>query len=195
MSHYAGSSRKSQASGETEAPKEGSQDANDGLVKDDVQAKWRSGVYQFFDPDVKVLIDNKKALYQWFKCALPGGCKKAKGKQGVRRFQTKANGDPHTDRSSTSNLKKHADGCWGKDVVEGRLRGAANSSAPCEWSIFSAFARSGQRPVIVSSRVHTESEMRAHIVHWVAEANRPIKIVEDHELKELLGAGKPVAIQ
>lgn len=31
----------------------------------------------------------------------------------------------------------------------------------------------------------------AHIVRWLAEANRPFKIMEDRELKEMLLAGRP----
>jgi hypothetical protein len=31
----------------------------------------------------------------------------------------------------------------------------------------------------------------AHIVRWLAEANRPFRIMEDRELKEMLLAGRP----
>lgn len=31
----------------------------------------------------------------------------------------------------------------------------------------------------------------AHFVRWIAEANRAVKVVEDRELKELMGAGRP----
>ncbi|KAJ7190630.1 hypothetical protein GGX14DRAFT_382010 [Mycena pura] len=113
------------------------------------------------------------------------------GFKGVRRFQTKLNGQPHSDRSSTSNLKKHAEGCWGKEVVAARLKGLKDASASREGSIFAAFARADQRPIKVTHRAHTEPEFRAHFVRWIAEANRPVRIVEDRELKELLGAGRP----
>jgi hypothetical protein len=33
--------------------------------------------------------------------------------------------------------------------------------------------------------------LSAHIVHWLAEANRPFKIMEDRELREILLAGRP----
>ncbi|KAJ7210740.1 hypothetical protein GGX14DRAFT_363232, partial [Mycena pura] len=101
------------------------------------------------------------------------GCKKKSGFKGVRRFQTTVKGDPHSDRSSTSNLKKHADGCWGKDVVKARLKG--DSDAPRNGNIFSSFARAGQRPVKVTHRAHTEPEARyAHF-----------------SILELMGAGRP----
>ncbi|KAJ7689074.1 hypothetical protein B0H14DRAFT_2652938 [Mycena olivaceomarginata] len=51
------------------------------------------------------------------------------------RYQTKVNGDPHSDGSSTSNLKKHAKHCWGSNVVEARLKGVA-ADATRDGSIF-----------------------------------------------------------
>ncbi|KAF8183283.1 hypothetical protein K438DRAFT_1599848, partial [Mycena galopus ATCC 62051] len=62
--------------------------------------------------------------------------------------------------SSTSNLKKHADTCWGKDVVKARLKGAADAASR-DGNIFSAFARVGQRPVKVTHRAHTEELLEA----------------------------------
>ncbi|KAJ7831097.1 hypothetical protein B0H13DRAFT_1579474, partial [Mycena leptocephala] len=63
------------------------------------------------------------------------------------------------DRSSTSNLKKHAEGCWGKNVVKSRLAGVT-TDASRDGNIFSSFARTGQRPVKVSHRTHTQPEFR-----------------------------------
>ncbi|KAF8173556.1 hypothetical protein K438DRAFT_1610677, partial [Mycena galopus ATCC 62051] len=95
------------------------------------------------------------------------------------------------DRSSTSNLKKHAESCWGQDAVRARIQGASDPATLQGGSIFASFARAGQRPVNITHRAHTDVEARAHIVRWIAEANRPVRIVEDRELKELLGAGRP----
>ncbi|KAJ6613356.1 hypothetical protein B0H10DRAFT_2222260 [Mycena sp. CBHHK59/15] len=64
----------------------------------------------------------------------------------------------------------HAEACWGKDVVKSRLAGIT-AAAPRDGNIFSSFARTGQRPVKVTHRTHTQSEFRAHIVRWLAEAN------------------------
>ena len=123
-----------------------------------MKAKWTSGVYQFFKADVKTLTNDDGRKFQQFDCNAPRGCKKKSGFKGVRRFQTTVKGDPHSDRSSTSNLKKHADGCWGKDVVKACLKG--DSDAPRNGNIFSSFARAGQRPVKVTHRAHTEPETR-----------------------------------
>ncbi|KAJ6629110.1 hypothetical protein B0H10DRAFT_2209047 [Mycena sp. CBHHK59/15] len=150
-----------------------------------LKAKWTSGVYQFFKADVKMLTDDDSCKFQQFECNAPGGCKKKLGLKGVHRFQTTLTGDPYSDRSSTLNLKKHAESCWGKDVVKVCLKGGTD--APRNGNIFSAFACIGQRPVKVTHCLMRDS---AHLVHWIAEANRAVKIVEDRKLKELLGAGR-----
>ncbi|KAJ7898300.1 hypothetical protein B0H14DRAFT_2169173, partial [Mycena olivaceomarginata] len=93
------------------------------------------------------------------------------------------------DRSSTSNLKKHAIKCWGKDVVNGRLNNVDPKQR--DSNIFAAFSRADQRPKRAAHRVHTEAELRAHLVRWVAESNRPIRIVEDREFREISAAGRP----
>lgn len=61
-------------------------------------------------------------------------------------------------------------------------------------SIFAAFARRGQQPVQPSNRPLTNPEIRACIVKWVSECNRPANIVKDAELLHLLIAGRPHAI-
>ncbi|KAJ7307068.1 hypothetical protein DFH08DRAFT_720301, partial [Mycena albidolilacea] len=150
---------------------------------------WTSPIYTFFKDNVETLTDSHDGRkYQAFKCNAPGGCKSKSGV--VKRYQTKVNGDPHSDRSSTSNLKKHAKQCWGSDVVEARIKGVA-ADASRVGSIFAAFARSGQYPVNVSYRTHTKPEFHAHIVRWIAEANRPLKIVGDRQLQDLLTASRP----
>ncbi|KAJ7224209.1 hypothetical protein GGX14DRAFT_351358 [Mycena pura] len=103
----------------------------------------------------------------------------------------KANSDRHADRLSTSNLKKHTEGCFGADVVAAWIKGAADPSKVPGGSIFAAFAGASRRPITVTHRAHTRVEARTHIVHWIAEANHPLRIVEDRKLKELLGTGRP----
>jgi len=58
-------------------------------------------------------------------------------------------------------------------------------------SIFAAFARSGQHPIQVSHRPHNTMQARAHIVKWVTECNRPVYILSNPELRELLTADRP----
>jgi hypothetical protein len=114
----------------------------------------------------------------FFKCA-SRHCKTKSG--GVRRYQDSK------DRSSTANLKHHAIGCFGAEAVANATRPDANASG----SIFALFARQGQKPVQYSHRSHTNPEVRARIVKWVTENNRPANIVNDRELQELLTAGRP----
>ena len=100
---------------------------------------------------------------------------------GVRRYQDSK------DRNSTANLRQHAVRCFGAEAVKCSLSADESSSG----SIFSAFARQGQLPVTHSHRSHTSAEARARIVKWVVENNRPVSIIEDRELQELLLAGRP----
>ncbi|KAF7349077.1 Dimer-Tnp-hAT domain-containing protein [Mycena venus] len=158
--------------------------ASGGEVDDDVKANWTSGIYQFFNSNVVTKKDDNGRIFQQFSCAAPGGCKKRSGFKGVHRYQTKLDGQPASDRSSTSNLKKHAETCWGKDAVKARLTGAGTSNSPRDGNIFASFARTGQRPVKSLNSVPT-------LYAGFAEANRPFRIMEDRELRELLLAGRP----
>ena len=157
---------------------------------------WRSSVYSFFKPEVAIQSHQGRPCH-FFTCAAPR-CKTAIG--GVRRFQDSK------DRASTANLKHHAMKCFGVEAVDNAAKG---SDVPGQSSsIFSIFARPGQQPVRYSHRSHTNPEVRcvyfiyyvllgltahtsAHVVQWVTESNRPIAIMKDRELRELLSAGRP----
>jgi hypothetical protein len=119
-------------------------------------------------------------MYHFFPCAARN-CKSDSG--GCRRFQDKA------DRASTSNLKAHAIGCFGAEAV--KLAISSKEIESRSGSIFTAFARQGQKPVAYSHRAHTNTEVRARIVKWVTENNRPANIVKDRELIDLFCAGRP----
>ncbi|KAJ7348027.1 hypothetical protein DFH08DRAFT_699153, partial [Mycena albidolilacea] len=73
------------------------------------------------------------------------------------------------DHSSTSNLKKHTETCWRKEVVKARLTGGV-SNLPRDGNIFASFARTIQ---LRCCTVHTRS------------------LNSDRELRELLLAGRP----
>ncbi|KAJ7214011.1 hypothetical protein GGX14DRAFT_360542, partial [Mycena pura] len=143
-------------------------------------------VYQFFHPPENHISTDKRE-YQFFKCNAPRGCKLPGG--GVRRYQTNSDKAPAKDRSSTSTLSKHAKKCWGGAVVMARMKGV--DAQPKDGSIHAAFARRDERPAVASDRTLTPAELRAHIVRWVAESNRPLVIVEDREFKTIIGAGRP----
>ncbi|KAJ7670459.1 hypothetical protein B0H17DRAFT_844915, partial [Mycena rosella] len=156
-------------------------------------------VYRFFEPP-KLCKDDDGRSYQSFKCAAPKGCKSKVN--ATSRYQTNKDGSKAADRSSTSNLMKHAKKCWGADIVKARMQGVDAQAK--DGSIFSAFARANERPITHSqkrssgtilphlhSQTLTTSNLRAHIVRWVVESNRPLVIVEDREFKFILGAGRP----
>ncbi|EEB92003.1 hypothetical protein MPER_09550, partial [Moniliophthora perniciosa FA553] len=94
------------------------------------------------------------------------------------------------DRSATSNLKKHAIACFGEASVQDTIQGNNDAKAK-NGSIFAAFARVGQRVVNATHRSHSPIELRARCARWIAESNRPVKIVEDDGFVELMGAGRP----
>ena len=111
---------------------------------------WRSAVYGFFKPDVKIGFEGSRK-YHFFQCAAKK-CRGMKGVHGVRRFQDSK------DQAATSNLKSHAIKCFGQEAVDA----AFNQTQPKghDGSIFAAFARQGQRLVKVSHRAHTKAESR-----------------------------------
>src|ERR1700688_671689 len=73
---------------------------------------WRSKVYAFFRPDVKITyIDDRKC--HEFTCNAKNCKGKGKNPRIVRRFlDTK-------DKASTKALRVHAINCWGQENVDG----------------------------------------------------------------------------
>ncbi|KAF5366396.1 hypothetical protein D9758_009756 [Tetrapyrgos nigripes] len=60
-------------------------------------------------------------------------------------------------------------------------------------TIYSMFAGLGNRVVSISHRMHTDPERRAAVVRWITESVRPLHIVEDRKLRELMLSGRPQA--
>ncbi len=108
-----------------------------------VKKTWRSPIYTFFKPEVKIEI-HKGHVSHFFICSAQK-CKTEA--QGVWHYQDKG------DKSSTANLRHHTLHCFGKDTVNEAIKGesAIHRSA----SIFSASAHQGQRPITYS-----------HCAHW-----------------------------
>ncbi|GBE87595.1 hypothetical protein SCP_1102720 [Sparassis crispa] len=143
-----------------------------------LQATWRSPVYAFFKSNVSVQYKNGHKCH-FFTCATRK-CRNVLG--GVRRYQDSK------DKASTSNLKSHIIHCFGAAAVEAAIKG---ENAPRNDSIFAVFARQGQQPVTVSHRTHSNPEVRAHLVKWITECNRPAHLISDREFQELMTAGHP----
>ncbi|KAG2114663.1 uncharacterized protein F5147DRAFT_570173, partial [Suillus discolor] len=77
-------------------------------------------------------------------------CKTALG--GMRRYQDTR------DKSLTTNLKRHAIGCFGEDAVNNAMKGK-DVSTTNSGSVYAAFARQGQQPVHYPHRTHTNPEV------------------------------------
>ncbi|KAG2071640.1 hypothetical protein BDR04DRAFT_1075395 [Suillus decipiens] len=154
---------------------------------------WRSAVYTFFKLDAVAVQYHDGRLVHFFPCGARK-CKLSAG--GVRRFQDSK------DKSSTTNLRHHANGCWGKEVVDRAFSGGKVVQA--SRSVFSAFARKGQQLVHHTYRMNTSDEVRsvnifgpyqhmtlltrfrANLVRWITENNRPVNIINDRALRDLL---------
>jgi hypothetical protein len=134
--------------------------SNSALAK--LKKKWKSPIYQFFLEDVSVSYNNGRK-YHFFRCA-HAHCKGRK--PGVRRYQDTG------DKNSTANLKAHALGCFGQDIVDKAIHGVQEEGI--DRSIFSFFAKNGHRPLKVSHRAHTNVERRCvyfftstrGVLHW-----------------------------
>ena len=163
-----------------------------------LQEHWRSPIYTFFKPDVVFQYHDGRPSH-FFTCAAPK-CKLRAG--GIRCYQDSK------DKASTANLKHHALRCFGEDAVNAAIAGKEHTNH--SRGILALFARKGKQPVKYSHRVHTNPEVRyipllyinatkrpltikcsAHLVKWLTENNRPINIINDRELQNLLTAGHP----
>ncbi|KAJ7355968.1 hypothetical protein DFH08DRAFT_511929 [Mycena albidolilacea] len=143
-----------------------------------LKVKWTSPVYGFFRADVTVAYaDGRK--YNFFPCAARH-CKSKDNR--VRRYQD------NQDRSSTSNLKKHAWHCFGDTAVQSAIDGKTKLSA--DGSIFKVFAGNKQTQTTPTARTLSDAEIRANLVRWVTESNRPIAIVDDKNFWHLMLSGR-----
>ncbi|KAI4294055.1 hypothetical protein K525DRAFT_213579, partial [Schizophyllum commune Loenen D] len=103
----------------------------------------------------------------------------------IRRYQDTG------DRSSTSNLMRHATSCWGAEALsiaqEHGTAKAARSAVTTPMSrsgdIKLAFERQGKGKVTYSTRSHTKTEARCSF--------RPFAVVEDKGYKRLMKTGRP----
>lgn len=154
---------------------------------------WTSPVYAFYKatPEIEDVGDQR---FHIFECIAPQ-CK-AKGKNGrhIRRNLSTS------DATSTSNLRKHAEACWGKEALEGARNASSVSEArkvlmthtPRDGSITIAFARiQGKGKITFSTRPPTTAEIRADHVRWMAESKRAFNLVNDNGYHRVMKNGRP----
>lgn len=133
---------------------------------------WTAGIYAFFEPRPAIeMIDgpNGRRRCHEFKCNAPHCLGKGRRPRIVRRFLDTE------DRKSTSNMRKHATKCWGKERLDeaddmaklrdgpdiDQLRAAVLSGKDLrDGSITAAFARKGSGKVTYSTRQLTFTETR-----------------------------------
>jgi hypothetical protein len=117
------------------------------MFSDRLRGGWRSSIYGFFRKKVDIKYDHGRKFH-FFRCSAD----RCKGSGGVRRYLDSK------DRAATSNLKTHANRCFGVDVVNAATNNT--KAGPRDGSIFAAFARAGQRPATVSHRGLSSEEIR-----------------------------------
>lgn len=117
--------------------------------------RWKAVVYAFYKPEIKIVRDDEGHIGYQFACAKPG-C----AYHTVRWTHTK-------DKTSTHNLIRHVESCWGEEIYEeAKLMGNANAARPGveafgrTGTITDFFERKGKGKVTYSIRNHTAMETR-----------------------------------
>ncbi len=123
-------------------------------MTEEKKARWTAVVYAFYKPDVKLVRQGERIGYR-FDCAKPG-CAHSK----TRWTDTK-------DNTSTQNLRRHVESCWGRDILAEAMRaGSAKAARPGveafgrTGTITDFFDRKGKGKVTYSIRNHTSMETR-----------------------------------
>jgi hypothetical protein len=132
------------------------------LILERLKKIWKSPVYSFFYTDVKIEISEAGRVAHIFKCSAIHCQGKGKDARLVRHFTDKG------DKNSTSNLKRHAEGCWGKAIVQEAIecgdisiaRKALKKATLRDGRITAVFERTGKGKLTYSHRQHTQSETR-----------------------------------
>ena len=131
-------------------------------VLDHLRKDWDSPIYVFFNPLPSIeYVEQRKSHV--FKCSAIQCHYRSRS---VRRFLDKS------DAKSTSNLRRHAKACWGKDVVAAAdstrdvsaARDALANHKEIDGSITAIFRCIGKSGVTYSHRQFTRTEV------WYASA-------------------------
>lgn len=107
-----------------------------------------------------------------------------------------------SDRSSTSNLRVHAENCWGKETLEAasRVEGGVSATRDLlkgkdnnlrDGTLLSAFKRKTKTKIEYLLRPPVKSEIKANHVLWIVQSNRPPEIVKDPGYLKNMKDGRP----
>lgn len=125
---------------------------------------WTSPIYGFFESRPAIEVVDGRRCHE-FKCAATFCKGKGMNPRIVRRYLDKA------DRGSTSNMHKHAKGCWGgeivsraletkKDLTINEVRESLAKAKLQDGTITALFQRQGKGNVSFSMKQHTYTETR-----------------------------------
>ncbi|KAH9010166.1 hypothetical protein EDB83DRAFT_2183594, partial [Lactarius deliciosus] len=156
------------------------------LLKD-----WNSPIYVFFKVTPLIEVINGRRIHV-FECNAKCCVGKGNGRMVRRYLDT-------SDAKSTGNLRKHAKGCWGDEVVVAAdatknvqaARDALEKVKSVDGSITAAFQHIAKDKITYSHRQLTAIEACAKFVRWVAESKRPFQIVNDEGFRKLMMSGRP----
>ncbi|KAM5529976.1 hypothetical protein V8D89_016357, partial [Ganoderma adspersum] len=137
--------------------------------------KWDSPIYVFFEPvlELKYVDECCSHVFQ---------CSAHKCGTQIHRFLDSK------DRSSTGNLQCHIWSCWDDKAVNTacmatnikKVQEKIISALLQDGLIMAAFEqKKGEGKVMYSHGPHTRTETCMEIVQWVAESQRPFKIVHN----------------
>ncbi|KAF9010991.1 hypothetical protein BDZ89DRAFT_964168, partial [Hymenopellis radicata] len=150
-----------------------------------------SPMYGFYHPEPKIVYKDtdraKNVPHEMFKCALCG--------HRVSRNMTTQ------DKSSTSGLRLHAEGCFGVEAVRAAKEGndlkatreLVNKAGKQKQGVLTGLFKSlaSKAKAVFSTIPLTTAETRAECARWCAENYRPFKIVADRAFHKLMKTGRP----
>ena len=105
-----------------------------------------------------------------------------------------------SDATSTSNLRKHAIQCWGKDIVDAaKAAGSAEGARGVlkkkenlhDGSIAIEFERIGKGKPTYSIHPRSKFEIWADHISWMSESKRPFNLVSDAGYHRVMKKGHP----
>lgn len=150
-------------------------------------SSWSAAVYAFYNPVPKIEYIDGCRMHT-FKCSSP------RCKVRIRRYLDTKNA------LSTLALRRHAEKCWGIEVVNAAKEAASPHEARkevvtgilCTGSITTHFQRK-EGQVTYSHCNHMSEETQIKIVKWVCESQsmRPFRIVKDRGFVNLMKTGRP----
>jgi len=121
-----------------------------------------SPIYVFFGPTPSIVTVDGRCVHE-FECSASNCKGRGKNLRIVCRYLDT------TDRNSTGNLRKHAQQCWGEEILRGAdncsdiettREGLARAKKLKDGSITTAFERKDKGKVTFSHRQHNKTQTR-----------------------------------